>query len=66
MTMLWKLLTHLADVTEYTLGAASKSYDRHMEILPEDKVMTFKVLKYSLSFMLVAFSLLSFGAIVFG
>ena len=53
-------------MTQYTLRAVQNPYDCHMETVPEGNEMMLKVLKFSTSIALIAFSLAAFGAVVFG
>ena len=63
---LWILPIRAAIVTDSTLRLLLNSYDCHLETLPEENEMMFKMLRFSLSTVLVACSLFAVGAVVFG
>lgn len=63
---LWILPTRAANVTDSTLRLILNSYDCHLEMLPEESEMMFKMLRFSFSTVLVACSLFAMGAVVFG
>lgn len=62
----WKLPSRTPVVTQSTLRAALNRYDCPIKTAPEGNEMMLKVLKFSTSVALVAFSLAAFGAVVFG
>jgi len=61
-----KLLTPIASVIHSTSKPTWAAYDRGIETNAIEKDMTIKAVKFSLTAVLVAFSLLAFTTIVFG
>jgi hypothetical protein len=64
--LLRKLRTQPADVIRSTSVAMFTTYDCRIEFIPSENEMTIKVLKFSLAAVLVASSLVAFGAVVLG
>lgn len=60
------LLTQAANVIDSTSKATLVAYDRAIETNAIEKEMTIKTVKFSLTALMVAASLLAFGTVVFG
>ena len=65
-TCSWKIPILYLDVTDSILSVYIKAYSHTIQTNQIESEMTAKILRYSLTATMVAFSLIAFGAVVFG